>query len=157
MAKTRVKDIVEEIAKPIVEGLGLELVDVEFQKEGKDLFLRIYIYKAGGVSIDDCVEVNKLVDVELDRLDPIKEPFLFEVSSPGIDRPFRTNRDFERYAGEMVEVQLFKAMDGKKFFEGSLIGINSIDQEEYIVIDMEGSQREFLKSYVATVKRIIKF
>ena len=157
MAKSRVKDVVEDIAKPIVEGLGLELVDVEYLKEGKELFLRVYIFKTGGVSIDDCVEVNKLIDIELELIDPIKEPYTFEVSSPGLDRPFRTDRDFERYNGETIEVQLFQPVDGKKFFEGLLIGLQIIDKEEYVVIDMEGTQKEFLKSIIATVKRKIQF
>ena len=161
MAKLRVKDIVEELVKPIVEALGLELVDVEYQREGKELFLRIYIYKVGGVLIEDCVEVNKQIEDELDRVDPIKDPYTLEVSSPGLDRPFRSDRDFERYMGEVVEVQLYEAEDGTKFFEGKLVGLNSNSssgsKEVFVVLNIEDTHREFQKSKVATVKRKIIF
>ncbi len=155
--KGRVKDVVEAIATPIVEALGMELVDVEYVKEGKELFLRIYIYRAGGVSIDDCVDVNKAMDIELDRLDPITEPYTLEVSSPGLDRPFRADRDFERYQGETVEVQLFQPIEGNKFFEGELVGLRKSEKEVFVVIDVNGSPVEFDKGIVATVKRKIVF
>ena len=157
MAKARVKDIIEALANPIVSALGLELVEVEYVREGKELFLRIYIYKSGGVSIDDCVAVNKSLDEELERVDPIAEPYTLEVSSPGLDRPFRTARDFERYEGELVEVQLFQPTDGQKFFEGTLIGLKSRDDTMVVAIDAEGTSKEFPKSIVATVKRKIVF
>ncbi|MEI6601893.1 MAG: ribosome maturation factor RimP [Clostridia bacterium] len=157
MAKARVKDIIEQLAKPIVASLGLELVEVEYVREGKELFLRIYIYNEAGVSIDDCVAVNKLMDEELERVDPIAEPYTLEVSSPGLDRPFRTARDFERYEGELVEVQLFQPEDGKKFFEGTLIGLRTREDTTVVAIDMEGVLREFPKAIVATVKRKIVF
>jgi len=157
MSKIRVKDAVESIALPIVESLGMELVDVEYVKEGKELFLRIYIFRAGGVSIDDCVDVNKMLDLELDKIDPISEPYTLEVSSPGLERPFRADRDFERYKGETVEIHLFQPEEGNKFFEGTLVGLKNLDKEVYVVIEINGQEKEFKKSLVATVKRKIVF
>ena len=157
MAKLKVKDVVEAMSKPLIESLGMELVDVEYLKEGKDFFLRIYIYRDVGVSIDDCVAVNKLIDEELEKIDPIQDAYILEVSSPGLDRPFRTDRDFERYAGEDVEVLLFQPVEGKKLFEGKLIGLKTLEKESFVVIEANGLQEEFEKSRVATVKRIIKF
>jgi len=157
MAKLKVKDVVETMSKPMIESLGMELVDVEYLKEGKDFFLRIYIYRDVGVSIDDCVAVNKLIDEELEKIDPIQDAYILEVSSPGLDRPFRTDRDFERYAGEDVEVLLFQPVEGKKLFEGKLIGLKTLEKESFVVIEANGLQEEFEKSRVATVKRIIKF
>lgn len=153
LAKERIKDVVTEIAQPLVESLDLELVEVEWVREGKDWYLRFYIYKKDGVSMDDCVAVNKLLSDELDRLDPIKDQYILEVSSPGIDRPFRNDRDFERYAGDDVEVQLFKAEEGIKKYEGRLVGLI----EGQVVIFDGKNDRAFLKGSVATVKRTIKF
>lgn len=153
MAKEKIKDVVAALAQPIVEEHGLELVDVEWVREGKDWFLRVYIYKQDGVSIDDCVAVNRELEKQLDKLDPIKDPYVLEVSSPGLDRPFRTDKDFERYKGSEVEVQLYQPENGKKVFEGKLVGL--IDGQ--IVICVGSEEVAFAKDVVATVKRTIKF
>ena len=113
---------VKQIAEPKAEELGLELIDCEYKKEGGRRVLRLYIDKKGGVGLDDCEAVSRSVEPVLDSEDFIDEAYTFEVSSPGLDRPLKTDRDFVRYEGEDVEVGLYAAIDGKKKFTGKLIG-----------------------------------
>lgn len=120
MSKTRVTDIVEQLAQPIVEGEGLELVDVEYKKEGANWFLRIFIDKPDGVDIDDCSRVSEQLSDRLDELDPIPAAYFLEVSSPGAERPLKKAADFERAVGLFVHISLYEPMDGHKVFEGVL-------------------------------------
>lgn len=154
MAKEKVKDIVARLAEPIVDSLGLELVDTEYVKEGKDWFVRVYIYKKDGVSIDDCVDVTHKLNERLDEEDPIVNPYVLEVSSPGIDKPFRTDKDYERYQGELIEVHLYNPLHGVKEFEGTLIGLVN---HRIVIKNDSDEQMEFAKEEVSTVKRIVKF
>ena len=121
---------------PIVEEMGLELVDLEFVKEGANWYLRIYIDKENGVDINDCEAVSKAVEAKLDAEDPIEQAYVLEVSSPGLDRPLKKEEDFARFAGEIIDVKLYQAMNGKKTLEGKLIGL------EYGVIVMEEDGKE---------------
>ncbi len=114
----------EEIAEEIAKELGFELVDVEFEKEGSDYYLRVYIDKEGGITVDDCEAFSRRLDGPLDREDYISESYILEVSSPGLTRPLKKDRDFERSIGKLVEVKLFKAVDGRKEFELELEGFN---------------------------------
>ena len=103
---------VKQIAGPKAEELGLELIDCEYKKEGGRRVLRLYIDKKGGVGLDDCEAVSRSVEPVLDSEDFIDEAYTFEVSSPGLDRPLKTDSDFVRYEGEDVEVGLYAAIDG---------------------------------------------
>jgi len=89
MAKQKIEDLVAELAEPITQELGLELVDVEFQKEGGSWFLRIFIDKETGIDLEDCEKMSRALDLKLDETDPIQQPYHLEVSSPGIDRSLR--------------------------------------------------------------------
>lgn len=120
MPKERVTDIVEQIALPIVEAYGLDLVDVEYKKEGSDWFLRVFIDKPQGVDIDDCSRVSEKLSDELDLVDPIDNPYFLEVSSPGAERPLKKSTDFAQAVGQRVHVSLYEPMDGYKTFEGTL-------------------------------------
>ncbi|MBO4325803.1 MAG: ribosome maturation factor RimP [Clostridia bacterium] len=142
---------VAEIALPLVEGLGLELIDCEYKKEGGRRVLRIYIDKKGGVGLDDCEAVSRSVEPVLDSEDFIDEAYTFEVSSPGLDRPLKTERDFARYEGEDVEVGLYAAIDGKKKFTGKLIGL----KDGVVSIDCGGQTLEFQQKDISKVKRTI--
>lgn len=153
MARTKIQEVVYDIAKPIVDEYGFELVDVEYVKEGSNWFLRVYIDKDGGINIDDCQAVSEKLSTTLDEIDPIDHAYFLEVSSPGLDRPLKTQRDFEKYRGSLVEVKLFKSIDGKKVFEGTLEGLVGT----YIVIMHEGEEIRFPKENVALVKRVITF
>jgi len=116
MTKKKIEVQVEDLVLPILEEKSFDLVDVEFLKEGKNWYLRVYIDKPGGISIDDCQDVSQELSDELDRLDPIKQSYILEVSSPGLDRPLKRDKDYERYKGTEVEVKLYKPVDGKKSF-----------------------------------------
>lgn len=151
--KINIQQVIFELAIPIVEDLNYELVDVEFIKEGANWYLRVYIDKPGGISIDDCQAVSQKMSEMLDEKDPIEQFYYLEVSSPGLERPLKTERDFIKYKGELVEVKVFQPINGKKIFEGELIGLI----EDMIVINHEGKNIEFEKDKVSRVKRAIKF
>lgn len=154
MTKKKIEVQVEDLVLPILEEKSFDLVDVEFLKEGKNWYLRVYIDKPGGISIDDCQDVSQELSDELDRLDPIKQSYILEVSSPGLDRPLKRDKDYERYKGTEVEVKLYKPVDGKKVFEGELVGLIN----DRITIKQSDEQvLSFEKDEVAIAKRIIKF
>jgi len=154
MAKKRIEEIVEELALPIVEKNSFELVDIEFVKEGQNWYLRVYIDKDGGINIDDCQIVSEELSDRLDEVDPIKQSYFLEVSSPGLDRPLKTERDFEKNKGQKVEIKLYKPIDGKKSFEGELIGLIN----NKIVIKQDDIETfEFDRDAVASVKKVIEF
>lgn len=143
---------VKEIAERIVEEKNLELIDVEFVKEGPDKFLRIYINKSGGVGIDDCVAVHKELDKRIDDQFEIPGPYIMEVSSPGYDRAFKKAADYQRYMGEDIEIKLFKPLDGIKKYSGVL---KSYDNG-LITIETDKGTMEFNETETAKVNRIFK-
>lgn len=153
MAKKRVEDIVSELAQPIVEALSFELVDVEFIKEGAYWYLRVYIDKPGGIAIDNCQAVSEQLSDKLDESDPIKQSYILEVSSPG-ERPLKKERDYERFKGEVVEVKLYQPLNGKKVFEGELLGL--VEDRVEIKTD-EGAFMSFERKDAALVRRIVRF
>ena len=108
----KVTDVVAQLAAPVVEQAGCSLWDVEYVKEAGEWFLRVYIDKEGGVSIDDCEAVSRAVDPVLDEKDPIPESYRFEVCSAGLERQLKRPSDFERYLGEPVLVKLYRPRDG---------------------------------------------
>lgn len=121
MAKREVyEQKTEALLMPLMEQHQLELVDVEFVKEAGTWFLRAYIDKPGGVTIDDCEVVSRALSDLLDEEDFIEETYILEVSSPGLGRPLKKDKDFERSLGESVEVRLFKAVEKQKEFTGIL-------------------------------------
>ena len=110
----------EEILLPIAEENGVEIYDVEYVKEGSDWYLRVYIDKEGGIAVDDCEVVSREADPILDTDDCIEESYILEVSSPGLGRPLKKDKDFARSIGEEVEVRLFRAVEGCKEYTGLL-------------------------------------
>ena len=132
MAKKKIGDIVAEELQPFLKEEGLELFRTEFVKEGKDWFLRIYIERAWEegqdtpppIDTDQCERTSRFLSARLDELDPIQQAYYLEVSSPGIDRPLLSDKDFSRFKGRLIEVSLYQAMDGKKTFQGHLQGLN---------------------------------
>ncbi len=118
-------NITEEVAKiaiPIVEELELELVDVEFVKEGRDWFLRVYIDTPNGnIDIDQCSQVSEKLSEELDRTDPIPQNYFLEVSSPGAERPLKKEEDFQKAIGQFVFIKTYEAINDMKEFEGYLL------------------------------------
>jgi ribosome maturation factor RimP len=127
----QIKSIVESFATSFLEENGLELVDVEYVKEGSNWFLRIYVDKEGGIDIEDCGRVSEFVSVKLDELDPIEEAYFLEVSSPGAERPLKKAEDVAKAVGKHVFVTTYEQIDGAKEFEGRLDGF---DGETMIVV-----------------------
>lgn len=125
MSNNPTEQIAEKLVMPIIEKENFELVDLEYKKEGSNWYLRLFIDKLGGITLDDCQKVSEYLSEELDKLDPIKENYFLEVSSPGLDRPLKTESDFIRFKGEIVEVKLYETFNGNKVFEGELIGLEN--------------------------------
>lgn len=153
MSKKDIDKLLLEIAKPITNLFEFELVDAEFVKEANNWYVRIYIDKTEGITIDDCEKVSKAISKELDNKDPIPHQYILEVSSPGLDRPLKKDSDFIKYKGREVEVKLFKPQMGKKIYEGELLGLI----ENKIVINSDGNRLEFLKNDVSIIRLAVKF
>lgn len=115
-------EIVSEIAEPIAKENDFQIVDIEYLKEGKNWFLRLYIDKVGGVDLNDCARFNQLLSEEMDAIepDPIPYAYYLEVSSPGAERPLKTKEDFESAVGRYVNVTLFNAVEKNNVYEGTL-------------------------------------
>ena len=144
----------EQLLIPIVEENGFELVDVEYVKEGSNWYLRAYIDKPGGITVDDCEIVNRALGVKLDEEDYVADSYILEVSSPGLGRPLKKDKDFDRSIGEAVDIKLYRALDGQKDFTGVL---KSYDKET-ITIGMDGeSDMVFQKNEVALIRLSFDF
>ena len=152
MDNKKLVELITEMAEPIVKEHDLELVDVEYIRE-KDWFLRIYINKPGGIDIDDCSVVSSKLTKVLDERDPIKEKYYLEVSSPGIDRPLKKDKDFQNNYGKMVDVQLFAPLDGKKEF----VGVLSSHSDMLIRLIVEEKEIELERKAVASIRPHIEF
>lgn len=147
--KASIQALTAELAEPIVAELGLELVDVEFIKEAGQWVLRVFVDKPGGVTIEDCEAVSEPLGRKLDRVDPIPFGYTFEVSSPGAERPLKTDADFARFAGRRVRVSLYApAEDGRKVVEGVLVGL----RDGLVVIDEGDKETALPKSGVARAR-----
>ncbi len=120
--KTSTAGLVWNIAAPVAASLGLALWDVRFVKEGADWFLRVFIDKEGGVSIDDCEAMSRALDGPLDERDPIPQSYCLEVSSPGVERELSRPEHFEQMKGQRVMVRLIRPLDGQKLLKGVLAG-----------------------------------
>lgn len=118
LAKQNTVARVEEIVAPLAADLGLELWDVQFKKEGTGWYLRIFIDKDGGVSIDDCVDLTHAITKPLDDADPISQSYMLEVSSPGVERELVRDEHFEKFVGAPVMVRAIRAIDGVRDFNG---------------------------------------
>ena len=138
MAKINIRTLVSEMSADFLAEHNLELYNVEFQKEGKDWFLRVYIDKSEGtegyISTDDCELVSRFLSEKLDEADPIEQNYYLEVSSPGVDRALITEEHYRRYAGQLVDVKLYSGIGGKKTYQGILKGLN----ENILTIEENG-------------------
>ena len=154
MAKKDYESRTEAMLVPIVEAKGFELVDVEWVKEGANWYLRAYIDKENGITVDDCEEVSRALSDLLDEEDFISENYILEVSSPGLDRPLKKEKDFARSIGKDVEIRLYKAIDKQKEFTGTL---TSYDADSVTLTMEDGSERTFEKSGIALIRLAFDF
>ena len=118
---SKVIDTVNQLVTPIVEEMGLELVDIEYVKEGKDWFLRVFIDKPAGIDIEECGLVSEKLSEKLDESDPITQNYFLEVSSPGAERPLKKKQDFEKAIGKNVYIKTYEPLNDEKEFEGVLV------------------------------------
>lgn len=153
MANQKVTEIVESIAKPITDNLGFDLVDVEYTREGTDWYLRVYIDKPGGITLEDCEAVHRPLSSRLDEVDPIPQAYMLEVSSPGVERPFKSKRDYEKAIGENVLVKFYKPMDGAKSIEGIL---EAFDGENVTILNGDDRKTYPLEA-ISKINRVILF
>lgn len=149
----KVTDVVAQLAAPVVEQAGCSLWDVEYVKEAGEWFLRVYIDKEGGVSIDDCEAVSRPLSDLLDEADPIEGSYTFEVSSAGADRVLKKPEHFARFQGQEVEVKLYRPRDGRKDFVGSLRSWQDGD----VTLDVGGEPAIFEKKEIALVRLYPRF
>ena len=145
---------IEEIVQPIVDAKNFEIVDIEYVKEAGEYYLRVYLDKEGGISLSDCEVVSRELSEILDKKDPIKDNYFLEVSSPGLDRPLKKDKDFERYKGRDVEIKLYTPMNGSKQFEGELVGLT---EDNNIKVIIDGEEVDFTRKEVALIRLAIKF
>lgn len=143
----------EELLMPLMEENSFELVDVEYVKEAGTWYLRAYIDKEGGINIDDCELVSRALSDKLDELDFIEEAYILEVSSPGLGRPLKKDKDLKRSLGEEVEVRTYRAIEKQKEFTGVL---KSFD-EESITIEIEEKEMSFARKDIALIRLAFDF
>ncbi len=150
----QVKKICEEKLRPVIEELGYELVDVEYVKEFDGMNLIFTIDKENGVTINDCEIINNKIEPIIDELNPTNDqPFTLIVSSPGLDRPIKTDRDLKRNLEKEVTLTLFSKLDGQKVFEGVLKKYD----EKTVTLALKDGDKTFDREKVANIKLIIKF
>lgn len=141
MAKKDYESRTEALIQPMIDEHHFELVDVEWVKEGANWYLRVFIDKEGGITVDDCELISRAFEEILDKEDYISENYIFEVSSPGLDRPLKKEKDFARSIGKDVEIKLYKALNKEKEFVGVLTDYDKetitieLDDESIMVFD----------------------
>ena len=143
----------EELLQPLVDAHGFELVDVEYVKEAGNWYLRAYIDKPGGITVDDCEVVSRRFSDILDEKDYIEDSYILEVSSPGLGRPLKKDKDFQRSIGKEIEVRTFRAIDKQKEFTGILKEFN----KDSFTIVIEDNEMTFQRSETALVRLAFDF
>ena len=150
---SKITDKVTALARPIVEEEGCSLWDVEYVKEAGEWFLRVYIDKEGGISIDDCEAVSRPLSDLLDEADPIESSYVFEVGSAGLERQLKRPGDFQQFMGSPVLVKTYQPKDGRKEFAGTLAGY----EDGAVLLDMGGETLRFEKNETALVRLRVEF
>ena len=149
----KVTEVVQALAQPVVEENGCTLWDVEYVKEAGVWYLRLYIDREGGVSINDCEAISRVMSDKLDEVDPVEGSYTFEVSSAGADRALKKPEHFAAFLGSEVEVRLYRAREGKKEFVGSLTGY----EDGNVTVDAGEGPVVFEKKDIAQVRLYVRF
>lgn len=153
MAKGSVAESIEELVTPVIHENRLELVDVEYKKEGKNWFLRIYIDKEGGVTVDDCTRVSREIEDLIDVEEVVPSSYVLEVSSPGLDRPLKREKDFLRFKGKRAHVTTYTPIHEQKSFKGTIRDF----QDDTLFLDIDSQPVEIPKSQIAKARLEIEF
>ena len=144
----------EAMLAPIVEAAGFELVDVEYVKEAGNWYLRGYIDKPGGITVNDCEAVSRAFSDKLDEDDFIEDSYIMEISSPGLDRPLKKEKDFKRSLGEAVDIKLYRAIERQKDFSGIL---TAYDADTVTIRYEDGSENTFNRKDIALIRLAFDF
>jgi ribosome maturation factor RimP len=147
-------DRLSALIEPLVAREGVELVDVEVAGSRKRPVVRVYVDRPGGVGVDDCARISRLLEAGLETAVAVPETYVLEVSSPGLDRPLRERRHFERYVGRDVEVRLFAPQGGRRRIVGTLERVAGVDEESFAitVVDPEGERWTFADRDIAKAR-----
>lgn len=154
MKKKDIEELTRSLVGTVLKENNFELIDVEFTKEGSNKILRLYIDKKGGITIDDCQLVSEYLSKKLDEVDPIEENYYLEVSSPGLDRPLKTDKDLKQNIGNEVEINLFKNYKGKKHFVSVLL---SFDDKIIKIKDDELGELKIDRNLISKINLAVKF
>ncbi len=150
---SKISERVFDLVKPVVEEEGCTLWDVEYVREAGTWYLRVFVDKEGGVSIDDCERISRRLDPILDEADPIPESYVFEVGSAGADRELKRPSDFAQFLGTDVEVKLYKPLEGSKVYVGKLLRY----EDGAVTVDRNGRELSFAPAQVSQVRLYVSF
>ncbi len=142
---------IEGFVEPVAQELGLELVEVQFRREGGGWILRLFIDREGGVTVDDCAALSRQVSAYLEVEDCIEHAYTLEVSSPGVERPLKRKEDFIRFAGRKARIKLMNPVDGQRVF----IGLLGELQDNTILLDIDGQQMEIDLGAIARARLVL--
>lgn len=154
MNKKSIIEYAVEIIESLIKDTEYELVDVEYKREHSNNFLRVFVDKPGGITLDDCQNISKEISDELDKTDPIKQAYYLEVSSPGLDRPLKNDKDLKRNIDKDLEVKLYEAMDGSKLVQGSLV---DFDENTLKLLSDEELTIDIPRDKIALIRLAVKF
>jgi ribosome maturation factor RimP len=154
---SKITELVDELVTPILDDMSLELVDVEYVKEGSNWFLRVFVDKDSGVDIEECGIVSERLSEKLDELDPITHNYFLEVSSPGAERPLKKERDFEKAIGKNVLVKTYEPINGEKAIEGKLLSYNGDSLSIEMTIKTRKKQVDIPMEKVAKARLAVTF
>ena len=144
---------VRQVIEPLLHSQGFELVDLEYQREPQGWVLRIYLDREGGVTLDDCAEVSGEIGAVLEVKDVIPNPYVLEVSSPGLTRPLKKPEDFNKFSNRLVKIKLYEPLEGRKNFKGTLLGLEG----EKVRLEIEGRVYELPLQGIAKANLEIEF
>ncbi len=152
--RQEIEEHTEELVTPILERMGFFLYDVEYVKEGGDFYLRVYIEKEGGITVDDCEAVSREMNELLDQEDYVEGSYIFEVSSPGLGRTLKKDRHLQSSLGEEVEIKPFRPMEKKKEFSGVLL---SFDSDTLTIRQEDQTEQTFQRKDIALIRLAFHF
>ncbi|WP_102346907.1 ribosome maturation factor RimP [Bacillus sp. Marseille-P3661] len=153
----KVVDVTEELVQPILAEMNLELVDIEFVKEGKNWYLRVFIDSDKGIDIEECGKVSEKLSEKLDETDPITYPYFLEVSSPGAERPLKKKEDVKKSIGKQVHVKTYEPINGEKVFEGKILDFDGETLTLEVLIKTRKKQVEIPYEKVASARLAVTF
>lgn len=153
----KVTEVTEELVLPILSEMNLELVDIEFVKEGKNWYLRVFIDSEKGIDIEDCGKVSEKLSEQLDEKDPITYPYFLEVSSPGAERPLKKSDDIKKAIGKQVHIKTYEPIESEKAFEGKLIDFDGKTLKVEVLIKTRKKQFDIPYNKVASARLAVTF